>query len=121
MAHLDATSDALLVRVRKIAGQVNAVEKAISTGMSCTSTLHRVAAVRGAVNGLLDEIIATQLEKHVASPGLDDLQRAQGADELQTVIRRYLKKIVGDARDPLSTGCAEHKAASDLIASDKSL
>ena len=53
--------------------------------------LHRVAAVRGAVNGLLDEIIAEHLNDHVALPGLSDEERAVGADELLAVIRRYAK------------------------------
>ncbi|WP_227651679.1 metal-sensing transcriptional repressor [Klebsiella pneumoniae] len=50
-----------------------------------------MAAVRGAVNGLLDEIIADHLAAHVAAPGLSDGERAQGAEELLAVIRRYSK------------------------------
>ena len=50
-----------------------------------------VAAVRGAVNGLMDEIIVEHLNEHVARPGLDDTERAAGAAELTTVIRRYSK------------------------------
>jgi DNA-binding FrmR family transcriptional regulator len=53
--------------------------------------LHLVAAVRGAVNGLMDEIIAEHLEAHVSRPGLDDAERAAGAEELLAVIRRYAK------------------------------
>lgn len=91
MGHVLADSDELIARVRKIAGQVNAVERALSSDAPCATVLHRVAAVRGAVNGLMDEIIAAHLEAHVASPELTDQQRAQGADELLTVIRRYMK------------------------------
>ncbi|HQS96756.1 MAG TPA: metal/formaldehyde-sensitive transcriptional repressor, partial [Novosphingobium sp.] len=40
---------------------------------------------------LLDEIIAEHLEAHVARPGLDDADRAAGAADLLTVIRRYSK------------------------------
>ena len=46
-----------------------------------------VAAVRGAVNGLLDEIIAEHLEAHVSRPGLSDDERTEGAEELLAVIR----------------------------------
>lgn len=53
--------------------------------------LHLVAAVRGAVNGLMYEIIAEHLEAHVSRAGLDDAERAAGAKELLAVIRRYSK------------------------------
>ena len=90
MSHLSSRPD-LLARVHRIAGQVAAVEKALSSDASCATVLHRVAAVRGAVNGLLDEIIAEHLNDHVALPGLSDEERAAGADELLAVIRRYAK------------------------------
>jgi DNA-binding FrmR family transcriptional regulator len=57
----------------------------------CADILHLVAAVRGAVNGLLDEIVVDHLDEHVAKPGLSDGERAKGAEELLTVIRRYVK------------------------------
>lgn len=90
MSHL-ATRPELLARVRRIAGQVAAVEKALAANEPCATVLHRVAAVRGAVNGLLDEVIAEHLTEHVALPGLGDAERAAGADELLAVIRRYAK------------------------------
>lgn len=89
MSHTAASSDELIVRVRKIAGQIAAVERALTSNAPCADVLHRVAAVRGALNGLLDEIIAAHLEVHVASPDLSDAARIQGAEELLAVIRRY--------------------------------
>lgn len=91
MSHLSQTNADLIARVRRIGGQVGAVERALQAGSGCSEVLHLVAAVRGAVNGLLDEIIAEHLEAHVSRPGLDDAERAAGADELLTVIRRYVK------------------------------
>lgn len=90
MSHA-STNPELLARVRRIAGQVGAVEKAIVAGEPCATVLHRVAAVRGAVNGLLDEVIAEHLEAHVAAPELAAAERKAGADELLAVIRRYSK------------------------------
>ena len=57
MAHINENRDALLGRIKRIAGQVGAVERALGGNANCTEVLHLVAAVRGAVNGLLDEII----------------------------------------------------------------
>lgn len=91
MSHLKESSADLIARVRRIAGQVSAVERELVADASCAKVLHLVAAVRGAVNGLMDEIIADHLEAHVVQPGLTDEERAEGAEELLTVIRRYAK------------------------------
>ena len=58
MSHLAESSAELVTRVRRIAGQVGAIERALQGEAGCTEVLHLVAAVRGAVNGLLDEIEA---------------------------------------------------------------
>lgn len=91
MSHLLESHPQLLARVKRISGQLNAVERGLESDKSCTEILHLVAAVRGAVNGLLDEIIAEHLEAHVAHPDLTDADRARGAEELLAVIRRYSK------------------------------
>ncbi|WEK45801.1 MAG: metal/formaldehyde-sensitive transcriptional repressor [Candidatus Andeanibacterium colombiense] len=89
MAHTQKHRDELLARVRRIAGQVGAVERGLDRGAECGEVLHLVAAVRGAVNGLLDAIIADHLDQHLAAPGLSDAERLAAAEELKTVIRRY--------------------------------
>jgi len=91
MSHLLEDNADLVARVRRIAGQVGAVERALQNGAGCAEVLHLAAAVRGAVNGLMDEVIAAHLDAHVARPGLDDADRAAGAEELLQVIRRYAK------------------------------
>lgn len=91
MAHFSSADTKLVTRVRKIAGQVGAIERAFESGTGCIEMLHLVAAVRGAVSGLLDEIIAEHLTSHVSGPGLTDAQRAEGAKELLSVVRRYVK------------------------------
>ena len=91
MAHLSGTNADLIARVRRIGGQIAAVERSLKDDADCATTLHLVAAVRGAVNGLLDEIIAEHLEAHVARTGLTDDERAQGAEELLAAVRRYAK------------------------------
>lgn len=91
MAHFSSANADLIARVRRIGGQVTAVERSLRDDEDCATVLHLVAAVRGAVNGLLDEIIAEHVEAHVARAGLTDDERAQGAEELLAAIRRYSK------------------------------
>jgi DNA-binding FrmR family transcriptional regulator len=90
MGHL-SQDDALIKRVRRIAGQVGALERALADGADCATTLHLAAAARGAMNGLMDRIIQEHLHAHVAGPGLSDPERAAGADDLIAAIRRYAK------------------------------
>jgi len=89
--HTKANKDQLLARVRRIAGQIAAIEKAIAEEAGCSVVLHQVAGARGAINGLLDELIEDHLREHVARPGLSDEARTAGAEELIAAVRRYSK------------------------------
>ena len=91
MGHLSKGNDALVKRIRRIAGQVTAIERSLTSDDDCTTTLHLVAAARGAMNGLMDEIVAEHVRAHVASPDLAPEVRAAGAEELIAAIRRYAK------------------------------
>ena len=66
MSHIHEHKDDLLKRVRRIAGQVQAVERALESDADCAKTLHLVAAIRGAVNGLLEQFIDAHAREHVA-------------------------------------------------------
>ncbi|MBN9554093.1 MAG: metal/formaldehyde-sensitive transcriptional repressor [Alphaproteobacteria bacterium] len=91
MAHLTDQNETLLKRVRRIRGQLEAVERALLEAKDCGTVLHLTAAAKGAIGGLIDEIIASHLQEHVARPGLGDRARAQGAEELLMAIKRYGK------------------------------
>lgn len=90
MSHL-SNAPALVARVRRIAGQVAAVERGLTDGAECAAVLQQVAAIRGAVNGLMDQLLEAHLRQHVAAPELDPAARQSGADELIAAIRRYAK------------------------------
>ena len=90
MAHLNSNPE-LVARVRRIFGQLAAVERALSEGPDCASVLQQIAAIRGAVNGLMDEVIEAHLLEHVAAPDLSNAARSKGAAEVLTAIRRYGK------------------------------
>lgn len=91
MAHIDAKRGELLARIKRISGQVAAIERQLSEDVSCSQLLQLVAGTRGAINGLMDEIIVDHLEAHVVSAKLSAAERAEGAAELMAVIRRYGK------------------------------
>ncbi|WP_331374644.1 metal/formaldehyde-sensitive transcriptional repressor [Sinorhizobium chiapasense] len=87
----------LLARVRRLRGQMEAIERALEAERPCGEVLNLVASVRGAVQGLTVELIEDHIREHVAAPGTGDDReqeqraREQGADELIEVVRRYLK------------------------------
>lgn len=89
MAHTTANKKKLVARVRRIAGQLGAIERAIEAEAGCSRILQQVAAARGAMGGLLEELVEDHLRHHVAHPDLSEADRQNGADELITLIRRY--------------------------------
>lgn len=91
MSHVSTNQDRIVARVRRIVGQLGALERTILNEASCTETLHLAAAVRGAVAGLMDELVEEHLRTHVAAPGLPDGARAEAADELAAVLRRHFR------------------------------
>jgi DNA-binding FrmR family transcriptional regulator len=91
MSHIAVHKDELLKRVKRIAGQIQAVERALESDLDCAKTLHLVAATRGAINGLMEKIIEDHAREHVANPALTEEERKQGVEELLEAIRRYSK------------------------------
>ena len=91
MAHTTTSKKKLVARVRRIAGQIAAIERAIDSEAGCSQILQQVAAARGAMGGLLEELVEDHLRHHVAHPDLSAADRQSGADELATIIRRYSK------------------------------
>lgn len=91
MSHLSDHKDELLKRTQRIAGQVQAIQRSLETEADCESILHLVAATRGALNGLLDEILEAHAREHVAHPDLTPDARSKGLEALVSAIRRYSK------------------------------
>jgi DNA-binding FrmR family transcriptional regulator len=56
----------LLNRVRRIRGQIDAVEKALDKEQDCSTILLTIAACRGAINSLMAEIIEGHIRFHAA-------------------------------------------------------
>jgi DNA-binding FrmR family transcriptional regulator len=92
MSHTTKDKAKLLARVRRIRGQVEAVERALEAEIGCADVLMLVASVRGAVNGLTAELMEEHIRHHVVDPAHEpDADRARAAQELIDVVRTYLK------------------------------
>jgi DNA-binding FrmR family transcriptional regulator len=92
MTHTVREKSRLLARVRRIRGQMGAVERALETEIGCGDVLQLLASVRGAVNGLMAEVMEDHIRFHVVDPAKEkNRERAQGAEELIEVVRTYLR------------------------------
>jgi DNA-binding FrmR family transcriptional regulator len=83
MAHTIRQNKALLARVRRIKGQVAALESALERKLDCAEVLQQTAAVRGAVSGLMLELLDGHLREHVVGSET----RAKSTQELAPVLR----------------------------------
>jgi DNA-binding FrmR family transcriptional regulator len=91
MTHTIREKTKLINRVRRIRGQMEAVERALDDERGCASVMQLIAGVRGAINGLMAEVVEDHIALHVADQALAQDQRNEGAAELIDVVRAYLK------------------------------
>jgi FrmR/RcnR family transcriptional regulator, repressor of rcnA expression len=90
VSHTKVEKMKLLNRVRRVRGQIEAVERALEEEMGCAAVLHLIVAARGGMNGLMTEVIEDHLRLHVVHPTRDSV-RQRGAEELIEAVQSYLR------------------------------
>jgi len=90
MSHKDRERIKLLNRVKRIRGQMDAVERTISGDENCADVLMLLAAVRGGVNGLMAEVLEDHIRLHLLKDGHEPMTPDLG-EELIDLVRAYLK------------------------------
>ena len=92
MAHTIREKQKLLARVRRLRGQVEAIERALESESACEQVMHLIAGARGAMAGLMAEVVEDHVRNHLvdatAHPGALD---NEAAEQLLDVVRTYLK------------------------------
>jgi FrmR/RcnR family transcriptional regulator, repressor of frmRAB operon len=92
MTHTIREKQKLLARVRRIRGQVEAIERALDKEAGCEQVMHLIAGVRGATAGLMAEVIEDHVRTHLVDadkhPGALNTDAAQ---QLLDVVRSYMK------------------------------
>lgn len=91
MPHTINAKRQLLTRVRRIRGQSEALEKALEQETECGAILQQIAAIRGAVNGLMAEVLEGHIREHLGSNGISPDQRNKDLEPVIAVLRSYLK------------------------------
>ena len=80
----------LLNRVKRIRGQMDAIERTLIAGDNCADILMLLAAARGGINGLMAEVLEDHIRLHLLQDGRAPLTPDLG-EELIDLVRAYLK------------------------------
>ena len=92
MTHTITDKKRLLNRVRRLKGQIEAIERALDAEAGCTEVMKLLTAGRGAINSIMAEVVEDHIEMHMID-AVRKRSRAErnAADELLDVLRTYIK------------------------------
>ena len=92
MAHAVAEKLKLLNRIRRLRGQIDALERAVDSEQGCSEVMRLLTTARGAINGIMAEVVEDHIEMHMIDPGRKRSRiEQQAAAELLDVLRTYIK------------------------------
>ena len=91
MAHIANEKTKLLNRLKRIRGQVEAIERVVGADGECARVLQQATACRGAMDGFIAEVIEDHIREHMVDPAASpDDPRVQAAEELVAIVHSYL-------------------------------
>jgi DNA-binding FrmR family transcriptional regulator len=92
MTHTVREKRKLLARVRRLKGQVEAIERALDGAAGCEQVMHLIAGARGAMAGLMAEVVEDHVRTHlVDAEQYPEALNTEAAEQLLDVVRTYLK------------------------------
>jgi DNA-binding FrmR family transcriptional regulator len=78
-------------RVRRIRGQAEALDRALEAGADCAAVLQQIAAIRGAGNGLMSEVMEAHIREQFGEAARSVAEREARVREMTGLVRSYLK------------------------------
>jgi DNA-binding FrmR family transcriptional regulator len=90
MAHVQADKSKILARVNRIKGQLEAFSKAVDTDEDCYKVLQLLASCRGAMNGLMSEVVENHIREHIVEAENKKMASESGEDLIE-IMRSFLK------------------------------
>lgn len=91
MPHSPQEKKRVLTRVRRVRGQLDALERALEEGTDCGPILQQIAAVRGAINGLMAGVLESHLREEFAQVSQTDSTSQASIDDVVSLVRSYLR------------------------------
>ena len=91
MSHVAKEKTKLLNRLKRIRGQIEAIERAVEGDRECARVLQQATSCRGALDGFIAEVIEDHVREHMIDPSAPrDDPRTQAAEELVEIVHAYL-------------------------------
>lgn len=91
MTHIDREKQKLVARIKRIRGQVDSIERSLTTGDDCADVLMLLANVRGGINSLMAEVLEDHIRLHMMGHEKSAIPSAELAEDLIGLVRAYLK------------------------------
>ncbi|MEC8012578.1 MAG: metal/formaldehyde-sensitive transcriptional repressor [Pseudomonadota bacterium] len=90
MSHTLENRKKLTTRVNKIQGQLNSLKNMLEGEGQCMAVLQQIAAIRGATNGLMKEVIKGHMLEHIAEEDNADVRKSEMEDMIK-ILDSYMK------------------------------
>jgi DNA-binding FrmR family transcriptional regulator len=87
MGHVAREKDRLQKRLKRLAGQIQALDRAVEAGMPCIDVLQQATSCRGALDGFIAQVIEDHIREH-----LGHAEGREAAEDLIEIIHQYLRK-----------------------------
>jgi len=91
MSHIGKEKQKLVARIKRIRGQVDAIERSLTNGDDCADVLMLLANVRGGINSLMAEVLEDHIRLHMMAPEKGSAPSQELAEDLIDLVRAYLK------------------------------
>jgi DNA-binding FrmR family transcriptional regulator len=89
--HVKTEKVKLLHRLRRIRGQLEAIERAVEEDSECARVLQQATSCRGAMDGFIAEVIEDHILEHMVDPDAPRSDpRVRAAEELVSIVHTYL-------------------------------
>ena len=88
--HPEAERDALRLRLRKISGQLNAIDRMLAEDRDCAETLTQLVSARRGIKSLAEKLIHSHMQ-HCIEGARDQADARKKMRELLTVLERYIE------------------------------
>jgi FrmR/RcnR family transcriptional regulator, repressor of frmRAB operon len=93
MGHVAKEKMKLMNRVKRLRGQIEAIERALDADDECADVLQQATACRGALDGFIAEVIEDHIREHMLDPRAGrEPPQAVAAEELIEIVHQYLKR-----------------------------
>jgi DNA-binding FrmR family transcriptional regulator len=90
MAHTQQQKDKILARIKKLQGQLGSVASAIESEADCYKVLQILASSRGALQGLMGEIVEGHIRDHVVN-AKNSKEATLAAEETVEIMKSFWK------------------------------